>query len=121
RHGMVSTAMLDPARHEIVGMNKTRQLVEQSPIFRGKVREKQELTLDLLDLLFTYDQGLHVASIKREMTALKRYPGDWLTKELERTIEACGVFRSTPLGKFAVVKPELLERPIDEMPVVVMD
>jgi len=97
-------------------VNKTKQLVEQSPLFRVRTQEKQDLILDLLDLLFTYDQGLQINSIKRELTAQKRYPADWLSKELERTMEGCGVFRSTPSGKFAVVAPHHLERPIEELP-----
>ena len=102
-------------------MNKVKQLVEQSPIFCQRPKEKAELILDLLDLLFKYDQGLNLNSIKREITSDRRYPGDWISKELERTLEGCGAFRSTASGKFTLVSPALLEKPIDALPVVVMD
>lgn len=102
-------------------MNKVKQLVEQSPIFRSRQKDKAELILDLLDLLFKYDQGLQVNSIKREITSARRYPGDWINKELERTLEGCGAFRALPTGKFALVSEKLLEKPIEDLPVVVMD
>lgn len=102
-------------------MNKIKQLVEQSPIFRCRARDKQGLILDLIDVLDQYPNGLHHGSLRRELTATKKYPGEWLAKELERTLEACGVFRATAQGKFAMVPAAALEKPIDEMPVVVMD
>lgn len=102
-------------------MNKVKTLVEQSPIFRTRPKDKAELILDLIDLLFKYDGGLHLNAIKREITALRRWPAEWISKELERTLEGCGAFRCSPAGKFALVGEKLLERPIEHLPVVVMD
>ena len=102
-------------------MNKVKQLVQQSPIFRTRAPEKQDLILDLLDLLFEADEGLHLNVIKRELTAQRRYPGEFIAKELERTLEACGAFRGSPAGKFMLVPSTLLERPIEDLPIVVMD
>jgi DNA polymerase III epsilon subunit-like protein len=98
------------------------RLLEQSPIFRTRAEEKQELILDAVDLLARQEtRTLPWSELRREMFAMNRYPAEWLAKELERTLEGCGVFRATSENGFTLTPLDTLETPIDTLPVVVMD
>jgi DNA polymerase III epsilon subunit-like protein len=77
--------------------------------------------LDAIDVLTAHPQGLTGLSIRRELAALGRHPAEFLQRELQRVIESCGVFRANSSGRFLPVHPRLLQLPLAQVPIVVMD
>jgi DNA polymerase III epsilon subunit-like protein len=97
------------------------ELLEQSPVFRTRPPEKRALILDAVRVLHRYPDGLSIAALEREIAGSGRHPPDWLIRELERTVAACGVFRLAASGRFGLVSVSALETPLADVPVAVMD
>lgn len=96
-------------------------LLGQSPLFHSRPEPKRKLVADVAGLLAQSPEGLSSAELRSQLIRVHRHDPEMLHKEQDRTIEACGGFRFDVKGKYRLFPLELLERPLADWPVVVMD